>query len=38
MPRTWDAVPDALESFQARLKREFHETVEWVDENTLVVL
>ena len=28
----------ALEIFQARLKREPHETVEWVDENTLLVL
>lgn len=28
----------ALERFQASLKRERHETVEWVDENTLLVL
>lgn len=29
---------NALEVFQAKLKRSFHETVEWVDENTLLVL
>ena len=33
-----DELNSALERFQASLKREFHEIVEWVDENTLLVL
>ncbi len=33
-----EELKDALEIFQASLKREFRETVEWVDENTLLVL
>ena len=33
-----EELQNALEIFQARLKREFHETVEWIDENTLLVL
>lgn len=33
-----EELKDALEIFQTSLRREFHETVEWVDENTLLVL
>ena len=33
-----DELNSALERFQASLKRERHEIVEWVDENTLLVL
>ncbi len=33
-----EELKDALEIFQASLKRESNETVEWVDENTLLVL
>ncbi len=33
-----EELKNALEIFQASLKHAFHETVEWVDENTLLVL
>ncbi len=35
---TEEELKNALEIFQAGLKRELHETVDWVDENTLLVL
>ena len=35
---TEEELKNALEIFQASLKRELHETVDWVDENTLLVL
>ncbi len=33
-----EELQDALDVFCARLEREFHDSVEWVDENTLLVL